>query len=343
MTRRNAIFSICSMRRRILCTTYGIGILPRKGGFYGLNVSITSFYVNGLYDPVASVGTGDTYCRSLTKGVSMQHAENRDALVASPETKKIILSQIATDEKYCFRVKVDAQTVAEYAELYEQYLDDSTKENSATFPLGAITVLREGDDKFIVVAGRLRFEAAKKANLAEMPCIVLTDAREAIRVGLESNRHGLALNSKDKAHCIKIAVVEFGGEMSNRGIANLIGCSSRYVDKVVKEGKLRAGTQLVRGGDGKMYKVESEKPEETKGDTADTGLEPEKAFAKVLSALKLSDADDQQRVQSFVDVVRSSASFFICVFVFAVSLGLFDRFCLIAWVSCDTFLLRTMH
>jgi hypothetical protein len=239
----------------------------------------------------------------------MQQATNRDALDASPETKKIVLSQIITDERYCFRVKDDAQKVAEYAELYEQYLDDSTKENAATFPLGTITVLRKGDDKFIVVAGRHRFLAAKKAGLAEMPCIVLTDAKEAIRVGLESNRHGLALNSKDKAHCIKIAVVEFGGEMSNRGIANLIGCSSRYVDKVVKEGNLRAGTQLVRGGDGKMYKVESEKPAETQGDTTDTGhLVPEKAFAKVLTALKLSDADDQQRVQSFVEIVKTMAS-----------------------------------
>jgi len=239
----------------------------------------------------------------------MTNEKKMDALVASQETKKIVLSQIVTDERYCFRVKDDSQKIADYAELYEQYLDDSTKENAVEFPLGAIIVLREADDKFIVVAGRLRFLAAQKAGLAEMPCIVLTDPKEAIRVGLESNKHGLALNSKDKALCIKIAVLEFGGEMSNRGIANLIGCSSRYVDKVVKEGNLRAGTQLVRGSDGKMYPVESEKPAETQGDTTDTGqLDPEKSFAKVLSALKLADADDQRRVQSFVEVVKMMAS-----------------------------------
>lgn len=221
------------------------------------------------------------------------------AVPASQETTVIVLSKIIADDKYCFRVKVDDATVSAYAEIYAQYLDDSTKLNAVEFPLGPIHVFCE-KGKYYVVAGRHRLRAAEKAGLAEMPCIVLTDRKEAIRVGLTSNRHGLALNAKDKAHCIRIAVVEFGSEMSNRAIADMIGCSDRYVGKIVNEEGLREGSQFVKGLDGKTYKVEpkSEKP-------AEDTLSSDKTFQKVLSVLRLSDVDDQQRVQPFVDIVKT--------------------------------------
>ena len=232
----------------------------------------------------------------------MTNETTMGALVASQETKKIVLSEMIADDKYCFRVKVDAQKVADYEEIYRQYLDDSTKVNAVEFPLGPIYVLLE-ENKYYVIAGRHRFLAAGKAGLAEMPCFILTDRKEAIRVGLSNNNHGLALNKQDKAHCIRIAVIEFGCEMSNRAIADLIGCSDRYVGKVVNEEGLRAGTQLVKGRDGKTYKVEpkAETPKET------TPL-PEKALEKVVSVLQLSEVDDNQRVQSFVEVVKTMAS-----------------------------------
>jgi hypothetical protein len=85
----------------------------------------------------------------------------------------------------------------------------------------------------------------------------------------------------------------------------MIGCSDRYVGKSVNAEGMRIGTQVVRGKDGKSYKVEPKPEKSAENIELPT---PEKSFEKVLTALKLSDVDDQQRVQSFVDVVKAMAS-----------------------------------
>jgi len=186
---------------------------------------------------------------------------NSSHLVASKEVQKIPLEQITLTDEYRFRVQDNEKKIDEYAESYRQYLDDKTAdEESAQYPFDPIHLIRENGTHH-VVDGRHRFQAAKKTGLKEMPCIVLTDRSEAIQVGLGSNRHGLPLNDGDKAKCIRIAVTEFS-EWSNRRIANLIGCSSRYVDRIVKKENLRSDTHAVKGKDGKKYPVKPVQPKE---------------------------------------------------------------------------------
>jgi hypothetical protein len=166
------------------------------------------------------------------------------------ESRMIPLEQIKLSDDYQFRVKEDGGTIEDYADIFRQYRDDLAAGQSATYPFPAIVVLRENDDVYYVVSGRHRFQAATKAGIKEMACIVLTDRIEAIQEGLKSNRqHGLRLNKEDKALCIKLAINEL--DWSNRRIADLVGCSRQYVDKIKKEQPNLQNT--VKGKDGKEY------------------------------------------------------------------------------------------
>ena len=105
-----------------------------------------------------------------------------------------------------------------------------------------------------------------------MACIVLTDRLEAIQEGLKSNRHGLRLNNADKAHCIKLALGE--SNWSNRQIADLIGCSRQYVDKIAK--KERPSSQgTVTGKDGKQYPAGGKRNEPVEGEPEKQKVTPE--------------------------------------------------------------------
>jgi hypothetical protein len=85
----------------------------------------------------------------------------------------------------------------------------------------------------------------------EIACVVHPDKMTAMRAGLESNRqHGLPLNAKDKTYCIKKAVPALQ-DLSNRMIADIVGCSPSLVDKTVKQYQLRTDGQLTTGKDGK--------------------------------------------------------------------------------------------
>ena len=207
--------------------------------------------------------------------------KNRDknaagANLASQEAQMIALAEINLTDEYRFRVRDDDNTIDHYAEIWQQYLDDiATDRESALSPFEAIVVLLQEDGTYIVIAGRHRFQAAQKVGLKEIPCIVLTDRQEAIRIGLESNRHhGLQLNDGDKKHCIKIAVATLSDKFSNRMIADIIGCSSGLVNKVVKKYQLRTDAQLTEGKDGRMRSAPKKrsKPVQSQGDaTTDTG------------------------------------------------------------------------
>ena len=173
--------------------------------------------------------------------------------LASQEVQIIPLEQIRTVDKYRFRVQVNEKIIADYMGIYEQYIEDKINGKEPVHPFKPIYVLREklrGKDVYNVIDGWHRFKAAQKVHsVIEMPCIVFTDHKEAIRIGLGSNRHGLLLNNADRAHCIKIAVAELS-EWSNRMIADIIGCSESLVRKVVKKHELRTGAQFVSCKDG---------------------------------------------------------------------------------------------
>jgi len=245
---------------------------------------------------------------------------------ATPVTQMIELAKIQLREEYHFRVHDDEQTIADYAEIYGQFLSDSGIDKSATCPFDAVHVLWE-DDAYIVVEGRLRFQAAKKAGVKELACIVLTDPKKATLIALSgNNKHGLPLNTGDKALCIEIAVKTFP-EFSNRRIAKEVGCSNGYVDRIVQERQLRLDTPVVTGKDGKQYPStkKSRKVVQQQEESADAGSEAAPSvteaapvvteqIATPISTPKLADhwkaalesvsTDEQTRVREYVDVVK---------------------------------------
>ena len=210
----------------------------------------------------------------------MQTAESEAIMSHSQSDEKkpqmMALADIQLSDDYRFRNKDDEETIDRYAERIRQYLDDVMENSETSFPFPPIYVLLV-DSVYVVIAGRHRFQAAQKAGMTEMSCIILTDHTEAIRIGLESNRrHGLPLNNADKTHCIKIAVTELT-DLSNRMIADWIGCSDSYVGRVVKKCQLRTSAQLTKGKDGKVRPaVRSEsKPIQQHDDTENEAEVPE--------------------------------------------------------------------
>jgi len=161
--------------------------------------------------------------KSMAKSITtMSEAETPKQNRVMEKSQAIATGQLNLSDDFRFRYADDEATISDYEEIYRQYRDDREISKSARCPLGAITVLCEGDGKYVVVAGRLRFLAAQRAGLEALQCVVITDRDEALRIGLESNRHGLPLTGQDRALCISIAVTRLSG-LSNRRIAAMIG------------------------------------------------------------------------------------------------------------------------
>jgi hypothetical protein len=225
-----------------------------------------------LEPPVPASVTDDTEPEPNDGDAAGCYSSNLDA---ETKTQMIPLDQIELSDDYHFRVQDDENTIEDYTDTLQQYCNDLAAGQSPTYPFPPIVVLRENDVHYII-SGRHRFQAATKTGIDEMACIVLTDRIDAIQEGLKSNRrHGLRLNNADKAHCIKLALSEL--KWSNNRIADLIGCSRQYVDKIAK--KERPSSQdTVIGKDGKEYPAggERNKTKECKTEV-ELELEPEES------------------------------------------------------------------
>jgi len=223
----------------------------------------------------------------------------------------IKLEQLSLTEDIRLREKDDENTIADYASIYAQYIEDLAVAESlvetkvvdfidkakAVRPLGELIAFQEGD-RYFVVDGRLRFLAAQRAGMKELPCVVYRDRNEAIRAALESNKHGLRLSKGDRVKCVEIAIKALA-IASNREIARMLGCSPRTIDLIVAQNQLRETGQKVMGKDGKMYDA-TKKPKATpKKPKAASGL------VKLLNAVKSSKLGDEERVGSFVEVVKT--------------------------------------
>jgi len=239
----------------------------------------------------------------------------------------IAMGQLSLSDDFRFRMEDDESTISDYEGFYRQYREDKEDvSKTARCPLDALAVFREEDDRYIVVAGRLRFLAAQRAGLETLQCVVITDRDEAIRFGLESNRHGLPLTRMDRVNCIRIAIMRFPG-LSNRKIATMIGIPPSTVNEIVLKYKLLDEKRQVQGLDGKMYFTQRKSRKAVKAETAtaegsdpsvvDNGIGADtsrtaaevtstgRPFHKVLAVLGESLSDDQQRIQTYLDIVKA--------------------------------------
>jgi len=262
-----------------------------------------------------SVGGTDCVKAEVQQAEGQESGANSTYLNPVSNVQEIPLVQICLADRYRFRLLDDEETIERYADMYRQYLEDSKTEFC---PLGAIHVLRvedkwilpngavlRDDYEYLVAAGRLRYFAAKKAGMQKLPCIVLTDHEEAMKVGLGSNKHGLRLKRGDVKRCIEIAVNVFP-DKSSRWLADLIGCDESHVRRIIKNGGLRTSPH-VKGKDGKTYSSRKEpcKPIRVDEDTADrTEVPIDRLLGELRTALKVTQEGDQ-RARALTEFVET--------------------------------------
>ena len=86
-------------------------------------------------------------------------------------------------------------------------------------------IVNKKDDYYEIVAGERRWRAAKKAGLAEMPCIIKDDItdRSNKEIALIENLQRVDLNPIDKAKGLKELIDDYG--MTQKELADSIGIS----------------------------------------------------------------------------------------------------------------------
>ena len=115
-------------------------------------------------------------------------------------------------------------------------------------------IVNKKDNYYEIVAGERRWRAAKKAGLAEMPCIIKDDITERSNkeIALIENLQRVDLNPIDKAKGLKELIDDYG--MTQKELADSIGISRSNIAnsvrilnldprviKLAEEGKLTEG------------------------------------------------------------------------------------------------------
>lgn len=145
-----------------------------------------------------------------------------------PATTKLKLSDVQILSRNQPRAKMDAATVAEYAELIQ-----------AGVELPPITVFHDkAEDIYVLADGFHRFDAHSQLNKKAVDCIVRKGtAREAQLFALGCNAdHGLRRTNADKRRVVEIMLKdEEWSKMSDRAIAKQCVVSNTMVSEIRAE------------------------------------------------------------------------------------------------------------
>lgn len=140
-----------------------------------------------------------------------------------------LVDEIVVDESVQVRTCSDRDMIEQYRNIYATAQD-----------MEPLTVFKD-DDKVILADGFQRLEAAKLARVQKVECWVRFGNIHAARLfaATANSRHGLPLNDGDKKRAILQAKKEWpevhGFRPSNRELAEFVGCSERYVGKVLEK------------------------------------------------------------------------------------------------------------
>lgn len=125
------------------------------------------------------------------------------------------------------RLAINEDVVAEYTEVITQAGID--------WPFPPLDVFHDGADYF-VADGFHRLLAAIRAKLASVPCNIHKGTASDARIfGMTANdRHGLRMSREDKRACVEW-LLDNGGKMTQKAVAEKAGVSTRTVQMVVAE------------------------------------------------------------------------------------------------------------
>ena len=142
---------------------------------------------------------------------------------------RIAIDAIRIDNALQPRAAIDPATVAAYAEIYRDALDEDADPSDA---LGPLVVYRDGTDAFTLTQGFHRLAAAKAAGL-ERIAVEIRQGDQHLRLmdALGSNRHGKPLTNADKHRACRLYHDHMPSEAwsDTRTVARLIGCSHAFV------------------------------------------------------------------------------------------------------------------
>lgn len=143
--------------------------------------------------------------------------------------------------------KYQPRTDVENSELDD--LAQSIKQNGILNP---IVVRKLSSEKYEILAGERRYQAAKIAGLKKVPVtIVDVNDKQALVIGLVENLQRKDLNALETAEGIQKLVEEF--KYSHEGVAEAIGRSRPMISNLLRLLKLPEGVkEALRGGEIEM-------------------------------------------------------------------------------------------
>ena len=92
---------------------------------------------------------------------------------ASEVAQMMGLNTLCLTDDYHFREQDDKETTNSYVDIFRQYVEDKEQGKSVQYPFPPIYVFYDRN-RYIIVAGRHRYQAAKKIGLEKIPCFVLS-------------------------------------------------------------------------------------------------------------------------------------------------------------------------
>lgn len=219
----------------------------------------------------------------------------------------ISLAQIDLTEEDRLRENDSMETVEEYVEVYRQNMQDGMLvkgENQTKFPFPPCGVYKKANGRWGLTLGRHRALAAQEVGLTQIWCTIYSDEKEAVWDGLGDNRkNGLRNSPSDLRKMIRIALQQYP-DKSQRLIAEHIGCSSTYVDRIAKEYQAQTGEPLPQtrtSRNGKQYPSQQpKKKDETpldidSGSGPDAPNEPETQASATETSEHLRDLEDADK------------------------------------------------
>lgn len=165
------------------------------------------------------------------------------------KSQSIKLADIVTDAGTQVRAALDAGTVDDYAQAFE---------DGAKFP--PVEIFHDGN-RHILADGFHRVMAAKRFGLIDILANVQKGAKaDALKFALSVNaQHGLKRTNADKRKAVELALVEWP-KLSNREIEKICAVSDSLVAEVRAAQLPDSGSSKRVGADGKARSMPKKKP-----------------------------------------------------------------------------------
>jgi ParB-like chromosome segregation protein Spo0J len=186
----------------------------------GLITSMRLYGKNIKYQVTTELGTP----RIITK------SQIEKSLIKEKELPSTVnIYELEIDYHLQMRVKMDSQTIEDYADAYQEGLE---------LPPITVFVCADLDYKVYLVDGFHRVEAAKFARFDKLPCNYIEGTyREALMYSLSVNSdHGLKRSNADKRKAVFTLLEDKEwSELSSRDLAKIAKVSHQYIQNLRKE------------------------------------------------------------------------------------------------------------